>query len=99
VLKHPYYSSQYLQVGEDPECPEMAGPFVGTVGPTRRNHVTVWFEGQCYSDGAFPFQASAVQVSGSATGAHSLIGVRNWVIELSLIVVSLVWTVAEIAHK
>jgi len=63
--------------------------------------LTLWsgWKGNASLMGAFPFHSSAVQVTGVATGAHALIGVPCLLIGLILMLISLVWTVFEIAHR
>ena len=49
--------------------------------------------------GAFPFHSSGVQLTGSATGVHALVGVPSLLIGLGLMIVSLVWGSYEAMAK
>ncbi|MGA8154512.1 MAG: hypothetical protein WB952_26440 [Terriglobales bacterium] len=57
------------------------------------------WSGSATVTGAFPFHSSAVQLTGSATGMHALVGVPSLLIGLGLMVVSLVWGGYEAVTK
>jgi hypothetical protein len=59
---------------------------------------TGW-DGTANLTGTFPFRASSVSFSGSASGAYALLGVPSLVIGLVLMVVSLVWITVEFVQR
>ena len=57
------------------------------------------WSGSASVTGAFPFHSSSVQLTGSASGAHALVGVPSLVLGLGLMVISLVWTSYEAVQR
>jgi len=57
------------------------------------------WQGSANVTGAFPFHSSSVSLTGSAGGAHALLGVPSLLIGLILMVISLVWTVFEAVQR
>lgn len=58
---------------------------------------TGW-QGSANLTGVFPFHSSSVSLTGSAGGAHALLGVPSLLVGLILMVISLVWTAFELVH-
>jgi hypothetical protein len=57
------------------------------------------WQGSANLTGAFPFHSSSVSLTGSAGGAHALLGVPSLFVGLILMVISLVWTAFELVHR
>jgi len=53
------------------------------------------WSGSATMTGAFPFHASSVQLTGSATGANALIGVPALFLGLALMIVCMIWTIVD----
>lgn len=57
------------------------------------------WQGSATMTGAFPFHASAVQLTGGASGVHALLGVPSLLAGLIGMLISLVWTMLEALQK